>query len=151
MIAIMRAILLTFLLFLAACTSTSKLSNTSAKSSEAKALNNSTMAFHSGANGMADIVLALRKDNTFSLYMQPLQPSENGGKVSAVNTSGKWTKNGDWTRLTFKRGKLIVRSLFDSTYTEGHQFRLIDERTVDINTSLDEITIWGIVCKKVSK
>ncbi|HUW05681.1 MAG TPA: hypothetical protein VMW01_05430 [Williamwhitmania sp.] len=147
----MRGILLIFLIFLAACTSATKLHNTSTTSNEKKEVSSNLMAYHSGANGMADIQLTLRTDNTFSLYMKPLEPSESGEKVSTVNTSGRWRTQGDWTRLTFKKGKLIVRSLFDSTYTEGHQFKLINDRTVDIKSDLKELTIWGIVCNKVVK
>jgi len=147
----MRGILLIFLLFLAACSSTTKLHNTTTKSNEKTMVSSYLMAYHSGANGMADILLTLRTDNTFLLYMKLLQPLESGGKAEVVNTSGKWKTQGDWTRLTFKRGKLKVRSLFDSTYTEGHQFKLINDRTVDIKADLKEITIWGIVCDQVVK
>jgi len=147
----MRGILLVFLLFLAACTSTTKLHNTSAKNNDMELLSSNLMAFHSGANGMADILLTIKKDNTFSLYMRILPQEESDGKESMVNSTGKWTMNGEWTRLTFKKGKLHVRSLFDSTYTEGHQFKLIGDRTVDIKADLKELTIWGVVCNKVVK
>jgi hypothetical protein len=78
------------------------------------------------------------------------QPMSND-KESIINTSGKWSRQGNRTRLTFKKKKLDVSALFDINYADENQFKIIDERSVDINDTLNELTIWGVLCIKSRK
>jgi len=72
-------------------------------------------------------------------------------KESVVNSTGTWSNNDKWMRLTFKNDKLILTSLFDSSYADKNQFKIIDKSIVDINGELNELSIWGVNCNKIEK
>jgi hypothetical protein len=147
----MKKSLLIILLFSTACASSTKLKDNSTKDYNAWELKSSALVFKSSANGVADILLTLKPDNTFTFYMKIIPQPTTNDKESVINTSGKWTKQGNRTRLTFKKSKLILNALFDQSYAANNQFKIINERTVDVNDKLDEITIWGVACTKIKK
>ncbi len=130
-------------LFFTACSITTKLKDNST--------NESFLIYQSTANGVADILLNLKNNNTFSLNMRIFSQPMSNEQVTIIKTSGKWSKTGNWTRLIFKKKKLDLGALFDKKYAEANQFKIIDERTVDINNKLSELTIWGVVCVKIQK
>ena len=144
----MRIALVFISLLLAGCTASTKLKHNSLNSDNGKMLNDYYLVFHSAGNGVADILLTLKTDNTFTFYMKMLPQPGTEDVVSIINTSGKWTKQGKWTRLTFKNKKMLLSAVFDKSYADNNQFKIINERTVDINNGLDEITIWGVACVK---
>ena len=147
----MRKTLLFIALFITACATSTKLKDNSNKSDNVKDIKGSVLVYQSAANGVADILLNIKPDNTFSLYMRIIPQPMSNDKESIINTSGKWSKQGNWTRLTFRKKKLNVSALFDRNYADENQFKIIDERTVDINDKLNELTIWGVLCIKIKK
>jgi hypothetical protein len=147
----MKKSMLIIILFCTACASSTKLKDNSTKDYNARELKSSVLVFKSSANGVADILLTLKHDNTFTFYMKIIPQPTTNDKESVINTTGKWSKQGNQTRLTFKKSKLILNALFDRSYAANNQFKIINERTVDINDKLDEITIWGVACTKIKK
>lgn len=147
----MRKTLLIIALFISACATSTKLTENPNKSDNVNDIKSSLLFYQSAANGVADITLSIRPDNSFSLYMKILPQPMSDDKESVINTSGKWSKQGDWLRLTFSEKKLNVRELFDQNYAGENQFKVIDERTVDINEKVDELKIWGVLCIKIKK
>jgi hypothetical protein len=147
----MRKKLVFMALLFTACASSTKVSDNSSKSDKVKDREGSVLVYQSAANGVADIVLNIKPDNTFSLYMKILPQPMSNDKESIINTSGKWSRQGNRTRLTFKKKKLDVSALFDINYADENQFKIIDERSVDINDTLNELTIWGVLCIKSRK
>ena len=66
-----------------------------------------------------------------------------------IRTSGKWSQQSNWIKLTFKNRKLDLNALFDLNYADENQFRVIDKKNVEINDELDELVIWGISCERI--
>ena len=144
----MRITLLLISFLLAACTTSTKLRHNSLNSDNGKALKDKDLVYHSAGNGVADILLTLKTNNTFTFFMKILPQPGTDEEVSIINTSGKWAKQGKWTRLTFKKKKILLSAVFDKSYADNNQFQVINEKTVDINDGLDEIVIWGVACVK---
>jgi hypothetical protein len=147
----MKKTLLIIALFISACATSTKFTENPNKSDNVNDIKSSLLFYQSAANGVADITLSIRPDNSFSLYMRIIPQPMSDDKESVINTSGKWSKQGDWLRLSFSEKKLNVRELFDQNYAGENQFKVIDERTVDINEKVDELKIWGVLCIKIKK
>ncbi len=147
----MKKVFLFIVLFFTACATITKLKDNSIKSDKAKDIKGSVFVFQSVGNGVAEILLTIKPDNTFLFYMRIIPQPMTNDKESVINTTGKWSKQGNWTRLTFRKKKVIISALFDQKYADNKQYNIIDERTVDINDKLDELTIWGVRCIKIKK
>ncbi len=147
----MKNTLLFIALIITACTSTTKLKDNSIKGYNFKDIKGSVLVYQSAANGVAYILLNIKLDHSFTLYMRIIPQPMSNDKESIINTSGKWSKQGNWTRLTFRKKKLSVSALFDRNYADENEFKIIDEKTIDINDNLNELTIWGVPCIKIKK
>lgn len=147
----MRKILLFIVLFITSCATNTKLKDNSNENDYVKNIAGSILVYQSASNGVADILLNIKNDNTFSFYMRIIPQPLSNDKESIIKTYGKWSNQGDWTRLTFRKKRLNVSALFDLNYADESQFKIIDERTVDINDKLNELTIWGVLCIKMNK
>jgi len=131
-----------------------KLDNTdkSLKNEKSSIVKNDTIVFQSGGNGLADIKLVLSPEGKFSFYMKIIpQPSDEDTKVDIIRSKGEWFIKGDSLQLKFEKSKLDLNALFDLKYAKGNEFKIINERTININNSLTEINIWGVVCEKTIK
>jgi hypothetical protein len=109
------------------------------------------LVYQSTANGVAEILLTLKPNRKFTFYMRIIPQPMTEEKESIVKASGKWSKRGNWMRLVFRGKKVILNALFDKNYANNNEFKIIDERTVDLNTQLDVLTIWGVPCIKIKK
>lgn len=112
---------------------------------------NDTISYKSGANGLAEIELKIFPNQTFEYYMRIIpQPMENEDE-SIINSKGTWTENNSWIRMKFQNKEISLTALFDLNYADKNQFKLIDEKNVDLNITLDEIMIWGVLCEKIKE
>ncbi|MEX0986682.1 MAG: hypothetical protein WD052_04330, partial [Bacteroidales bacterium] len=109
----------------------------------------SAVVYQSEGNGTADISLTLHPNQTFLFNMVILPQPDTTEEFSVIESAGQWSKQEEWIRLKFGNKKILAGSLFDTTFVDSPQFRVVDDSTVDINDTLDFITIWGINCSKV--
>jgi hypothetical protein len=68
-----------------------------------------------------------------------------------INLNGTWSGNGKTISLRFanrKKDTINLNDIFDVNYKEGHEFKVIDQNTVEIDYSLEKLNIWGISCYK---
>ena len=147
----MKKAILFIALFITSCATGTKLKDNAINGDNAQDIKESVVLYESAANGVAEIRLTIKPDYKFLFYMRIIPQPMSNDRESIINASGKWSKQGNWTRLTFRKKKLIISALFDQDYAENSQFKIIDERTVDINDRLDELTIWGVLCIKNKK
>ena len=111
-----------------------------------------TIFYKSEANGLAEIQLAIFPNKTFNYTMQIIpQPLENEEEESVINSKGTWSENNSWIRLKFQNEEMSLKAIFDLNYADKNQFKLIDEKTVDLNINLTEIMIWGVLCRKIKE
>lgn len=108
------------------------------KQSDRKAI----VSYKSDSNGTADIKLTLFDNNTFKFDMVMFEFN------SKFNSTGIWKTNGNKIRLTYQTDKPDLKSLFDEQYDENNGFEVIDKTSVDINSQIKEIWIWGVSCIK---
>ena len=106
-------------------------------------------AYLSGANDVAEILMLLKNSGKFSLSMVILPQPLTEDEIEYIHTSGKWSQQGNWITLTFKNRKLDLNALFDLNYADENQFRVVDERNVEINDLPGELVIWGIGCERI--
>jgi len=110
-----------------------------------------TIIFQSGSNGLADITITIIPDGTFSFYMRTIAQPMSDDDENEMTWKGKWNKEDNWIALTFTKEKPILEALFDSNYAEKYQFEILNDSTVNINTSLPKLDIWGVGCEKITK
>lgn len=146
----MKPICIATLFFLAACSGFKQvpIGSLSADLNE-ETLRQSEHVYLSGANDVAEILLVLKTDNTFALSMMILPQPMTEDEVEYIQTSGRWSQQGSWIRLTFKNKRLDLNALFDMNYADDNQFKVIDERNVEINDEPGELVIWGITCERI--
>ncbi len=117
---------------------------------------NDTIVYLSGDNDLALIKLTLIPNGTFDFYMsiysEPMQDSEPESDL--INSNGTWNGNEKTLSLNFaerKKDTLNLNDLFDSSYKEGNEFKIINKNTIEIDYSLNKLNIWGISCHKSEK
>lgn len=80
--------------------------------------------------------------------MRILPQSGSNEKESIVKASGKWEEHEKWIKLKFKRTKIDLKALFDKQYSPGNEYRNTEERSIEINSIITSLTIWGVTCIK---
>ncbi|HEX9827398.1 MAG TPA: hypothetical protein VGA80_12445 [Flavobacteriaceae bacterium] len=118
---------------------------------------NDTVVYLSGDNDLALIKMTLIPKGTFDFYMSiyPELTLENETETETendiINLNGTWSGNGKTISLRFanrKKDTINLNDIFDVNYKEGHEFKVIDQNTVEIDYSLEKLNIWGISCYK---
>jgi hypothetical protein len=107
--------------------------------------------FRSVANGTADIRLDLNSDQTFSFHMRTIPQPMEDEEETIINSTGTWTEEKYWAKLTFINDAPILNAVFDLQYADENQFKLIDDNSVAINVRTDVLKIWGVTCERVKE
>jgi len=154
----MRKILtiLSLAILLASCgskkTSAEKNGNTISRSSDTskkiKLGKSEMLTYESLGNGVASISLHMYENNTFKFNFKTVAEPEEGQEPIKIYEVGTYETQGDWTTLSFYNPKASLEPIFDSTYGNKNDYKVVDPKTVKINTSKNSISIWGIVCEK---
>ena len=76
--------------------------------------------------------------------MEPLDKVEEGEDVKITTAEGTWTKRDQWIVLNFSDPNVTTSGLFESKQNED--FKIMNDRTVEINSEKKEVTILGIKC-----
>lgn len=103
--------------------------------------------FQSAGNGVAEIHLLIKKNNTFTYFMNIIpQPNDKTNKPTVIKSNGSWERHGEWLRMKFKNKKLNVKNIFETQYADPGTYRLIDAHTVEVRRDSRILSIWGISC-----
>lgn len=121
--------------------------NVSEKTSKVR-LGNETFAYKSLGNGVASIAIQFYDNDTFQFQFISIPQPGSGDEYAEILEKGNYTTNGAWRTITFQNPSFSVASLFDSEYSTGDDFKVIDEQSVAINTAKKTISVWGVVCEK---
>lgn len=123
---------------------TSKVSKTTKKVT----LGKETVGYKSLGNGVASIAIQFYDNNTFKFEFVSIPQPESGDKPVQISEKGFYTSAGSWKTITFQNPSFSVASLFDSNYSTGDDFKVVDTQSVAINTAKKVISIWGVSCEK---
>jgi len=104
-----------------------------------------TTVFKSIGNGIADITLTLKSNNTFYFKMKILSDSELHHKKNIISSSGKWAKQGNKTVLVFANRKIDLSQLALNNHQQMH---IVNKHTLEINSLNNQVRLWGITCVK---
>lgn len=121
----------------------------SSKESDAIVLGKTEVVnYHSLGNGVADISLKLYENNTFLFEMESIPQPDTRDKSLQISEKGTYTSEGKWKLLKFQKPKFSLEALFDSQFSQGNDFKVINKESVKINTESSIIAIWGVNCEK---
>lgn len=110
---------------------------------------NPTIAYKSLGNGVASIQLELFENDLFIFELTSIPQPEDGGDAIKISEKGTFISEGNLKTLKFRNPKFSLSALFDATYGGSNEFKVIDDRTVRINTDKKTIMIWGVACERL--
>lgn len=102
--------------------------------------------YKSLGNDVADISLRLYPGHTMEIEMMSFGPTSEDARSRVF---GKWKNEDGRFILTFSRGKINIREMFDSSDVEGIDYTFENDRTVAFGSELTTIFLWGIACEKI--
>lgn len=109
---------------------------------------NPTVSYKSLGNGVASISLQLYENNTFLFNFNSIPQPGTDEKPVKILEKGTYTSEGNWKILNFEDPKFSLAAIFDTDYSAGNDFKVMDEDNVKINTSKKVLSIWGVMCEK---
>lgn len=143
-----KLIFLLFIVLLASCGAKKKTADKVAVTTSKVTLGKENIAYKSLGNGVASIVVQFYDNNTFQFQFKSIPQPESSDKPIHILEKGYFTTKGAWKTITFQNPSFSVASLFDSNYSLGDDFRVVNEQSVAINTAKEAISVWGVVCEK---
>lgn len=146
-----KIVLLVFAVVLASCGAKKKVTATEGVSvqKEVNVGTDTLVSYKSLGNGVASIGLQLFTNGTFQFDLISIPQPEDGGDAIEISERGTYVSEGSLKTLKFRNPKFSLSALFDTNYGDSSQFKVIDDSTVQINTSRNTLTIWGVACEKL--
>lgn len=143
-----KVVLLVCVVVFASCGAKKKAANNVAKAASNITLGNETFAYKSLGNGVASIAIQFYDNNTFQFQFVSIPQPGSDDEPAVISEKGNFTSDSTWRTITFQNPEFSVASLFDSNYSTGNDFKVIDKQSVSINTAKKTISVWGVVCEK---
>jgi len=147
-----KIFLICIVVLLASCGAKKKAVNTSSEETTKYTLpepkESAVIAYESLGNGVASIGLQFFKNNTFQFDFKSIPQPESDDKPLNITERGSYTSEGTWKILKFRKIKFSLESVFDPSFSNGNDFKVLDENTVKVNTANKVLAIWGVACEK---
>lgn len=107
--------------------------------------------FRSGANGVADIELELKKNHRFHYDMIIFAEPTSAQKHDTLFFKGRWWVEDHDYILHFRgRKKPDLYALFSPEYSPATTIRIVDDRHIRFPVFVEEVSIWGVRCIKTN-
>ena len=114
--------------------------------------NRREISYEAVGNDVADIKLVLAADQTFKMDFYSFEEeSDSTEENKKYIFTGRWAEKGENFRLDFHQDKkepLDLNALFDKSLDKSKAVTIESDNSVSIKKEVDEIHIWGIVCRK---
>jgi hypothetical protein len=136
------------LIVLASCGAKKKTTDKVTTTTSKVTLGTENITYKSLGNGVASIAVQFYDNDTFQFQFESIPQPESDDKPIRISEKGYYTAKGAWKTITFQNPSFSVASLFDSSYSTGDDFKVVDKQSVAINTAKETISIWGVLCEK---